>query len=240
LPPEVLSGEAAVGDVLSVAPADEVDQTLVVSEGVQTSVVASIDQPGLQRVTFDLDLAAGYTLVLNPDGSGLVFDEQMLTEVQAAGEQVPSGQTVDLGVAVAATLEAPWAVDAAGKELPTSYELVGDDLVQHVDTTRAVFPVAADPSFGLGWQGVIPVYYLHMTKSETYNIATYRIPNPSWICEFTPTGFGGICETLTRNRATDFVANAQYGVRTGRCLSMWQGYGPAISYLFYDAYTRSC
>jgi hypothetical protein len=36
-------------------------------------------------------------------------------------------------VAVAAAMEAPWAVDAAGNELPTSYDLVDDDLVQRVD-----------------------------------------------------------------------------------------------------------
>ena len=44
-----------------------------------------------------------------------------------------------------ASIGAPWATDADGKNLPTSYTLDGDQLTQHVETTGAVFPVVADP-----------------------------------------------------------------------------------------------
>jgi hypothetical protein len=42
---------------------------------------------------------------------------------------------------------APWAVDAAGTSLPTSFEVRGSTLVQHVDTGGALFPVTADPTY---------------------------------------------------------------------------------------------
>jgi hypothetical protein len=45
-----------------------------------------------------------------------------------------------------AVIEAPWAVDAKGARLPTSYTIQGEHLTQHVDTAGATFPVIADPS----------------------------------------------------------------------------------------------
>lgn len=48
---------------------------------------------------------------------------------------------------VLAHLPAPWAVDAAGAELPTEYVVRGDQITQVVDTEGARFPVVADPFF---------------------------------------------------------------------------------------------
>ncbi len=45
-----------------------------------------------------------------------------------------------------AGISAPWAVDADGTRLPTTFEVDGDRIVQVVDTSRATFPVVADPS----------------------------------------------------------------------------------------------
>ena len=69
--------------------------------------------------------------------------------------------TLDVGIA------RPWAIDAAGASLPTRYELVGDTLVQRVDTTNAVFPVVADPRLTFGF-GV----YLNMTGAEIRAVGT--------------------------------------------------------------------
>lgn len=43
--------------------------------------------------------------------------------------------------------DAPWAVDAAGKSLPTTYKVKDGRIVQTVETRGAVFPVVADPSW---------------------------------------------------------------------------------------------
>jgi hypothetical protein len=63
--------------------------------------------------------------------------------------------------AVAGTIASPWAVDATGRSLPTSYRLEGSTIVQRTDTSGAAFPVVADPklTYGLG-------VYLNMWGSE--------------------------------------------------------------------------
>lgn len=66
---------------------------------------------------------------------------------------------------VIGTIDAPWAKDASGRSIPTSYRLEGNTLVQTVQTSQNTeFPVVADPkiTFGAGvyfnawgyeWQG---------------------------------------------------------------------------------------
>lgn len=242
--PEVLTGETAIGEVLTVSAAAEVDTTYVVeTEGGATSVVASIENPDVTTVSFDLDIDDGYAVYLTGDGGGMVVDEATLADLQKAGEGAPSGTPVDVTVAITATLEAPWAVDATGRELPTRYELDGDVLVQHVDTAGAVFPVAADPSWGLGWQYITPVYYVHYNRSETHSISTYRVDYLSsarWLCDFLPGWAVSLCRTLVSNRASDLVGTAKTAWNSGKCLSYWQGYGSGVSVFFYDAYVRSC
>lgn len=49
----------------------------------------------------------------------------------------------------------PWAIDATGKKLPTSYIIDGDKVYQHVQTDGAVFPVVADPDFA--WWGSLAI-----------------------------------------------------------------------------------
>ncbi|WP_158297050.1 hypothetical protein [Zhihengliuella sp. ISTPL4] len=67
-------------------------------------------------------------------------------------------------------IDAPWAVDADGRSLPTHYEVSGSTLTQIVDTTGASFPVVADPTvnfFG-------PYIQVHLNKTESVAaVATY-------------------------------------------------------------------
>lgn len=49
------------------------------------------------------------------------------------------------GNTIVASFQQPWSVDAEGVELPTHFEVHGNELVQVVDTTDAVFPVVSDP-----------------------------------------------------------------------------------------------
>jgi hypothetical protein len=66
-------------------------------------------------------------------------------------------------------LQTPWAHDANGKELQTSYSVQprSNIVTQHVDTTGAAFPVTADPSTGcgIGWCSV------YFNRAETKAIA---------------------------------------------------------------------
>lgn len=60
-------------------------------------------------------------------------------------------------------LHAPWAVDASGRSLSTTYQLDGNVVVQHIDHRGAAYPVVADPRLAcdLLW------CTLELTRTET-------------------------------------------------------------------------
>lgn len=90
--------------------------------------IANADAPTTYH--FDFDLPRGWRLEARPDGSVLIVDR--------IGE-------------LAGRIEAPWARDATGKELATSFEISGDaNLVQTVAHAGAVYPVLADPRVTFG------------------------------------------------------------------------------------------
>lgn len=60
-------------------------------------------------------------------------------------EVSPNGGAYSVGV-----FEAPWAKDANGKNLPTTYTLSGNTITQHIDASGAAYPVTADPHYTWG------------------------------------------------------------------------------------------
>ncbi|QJU53176.1 hypothetical protein SCB71_07765 [Herbiconiux sp. KACC 21604] len=60
---------------------------------------------------------------------------------------LPTGDTLlsDAAHHYIGTLAAPWARDASGRSLPTSYSWSGSTLTQHVELDGAAFPVLLDP-----------------------------------------------------------------------------------------------
>ncbi|MEZ2370861.1 hypothetical protein [Arthrobacter sp. RCC_34] len=89
---------------------------------------------------------ASTKLSLNKNGS--------VTVKNAAGEQVNN-------------ILPPWAKDATGKSLPTSYTVSGNTLVQKVDHRGAAYPVVADPEYGCG----VPWCSIYFNRGETSLIA---------------------------------------------------------------------
>jgi hypothetical protein len=72
------------------------------------------------------------------------------------------------GAEVIGTVAAPWAKDANGKPVRTSYKLDGNQLIQTIDTNaKTAFPVVADPTVSLGW-----AVYVRWNKDEVHNVAT--------------------------------------------------------------------
>lgn len=66
------------------------------------------------------------------------------------------------GATVLGSIAAPWAKDADGEAVPTSYRIDGGSLVQTVSTTASTaFPVVADPSISYGWN-----IYIKFNKTE--------------------------------------------------------------------------
>ncbi|MBG6192378.1 hypothetical protein IWX64_003350 [Arthrobacter sp. CAN_A212] len=64
----------------------------------------------------------------------------------------------------------PWARDATGKDIPTHYQIRGNDLVQVVmPAADTVYPVVADPQ----WTWFAGGYGAKFNKRETRNFASY-------------------------------------------------------------------
>ncbi len=91
-----------------------------------------IEIPGAdapRALSFGLRLPDRWTAELLADGSVAIGD--------GAGER-------------RGTIAPPWAHDAEGNAIPTSFSLTGTTLVQTIDHHGAVYPVTADPSITLG------------------------------------------------------------------------------------------
>jgi hypothetical protein len=86
---------------------------------------------------------------------------------------------------------APWAVDANGNAVPTSYEVRGDELFQIVSPDAdATYPLVADPSWI--WNG--PIWGMKLNRAETSRVRDYasavfmcgaflgKLPKVGWAC----------------------------------------------------------
>jgi len=124
--------------------------------------------------------------------------------------------------AVVNYLDTPWAHDANGRQLPTSYTVEpGSNVVtQHVNTTGAAFPVTADPSTGcgIGWCSV------YFNRAETKAIAAGGPAGTAALtagCTLIGTPVvGGVC-ALVSGAITAFAQGAN---ANGNCLGII-GYG---------------
>ncbi|MFP5335360.1 MAG: hypothetical protein ACLGIV_08610 [Actinomycetes bacterium] len=147
-------------------------------------------------------------------GSQLVVRDDGTVVVSQRGEQV-------------ATIEAPWAVDAAGKALPTRYETRGATLVQHVDFTGATFPVVADPS--INTCGFL-TYCLKFNRTETLRIQAATLSGmaatAATMCGYVPTwhwvmkAMKALCAGWVAANFASITSQAAYARRSGRCLAI--------------------
>ncbi|MDF2561441.1 MAG: hypothetical protein K0R99_2887 [Microbacterium sp.] len=109
------------------------------------AVVAVPDANSPDAYEFELEMPEGMVATLEDDGSvSIELDPEL-------------GSSID-GVTAEATfgvIKAPWAQDAAGNALETSFTLEGNTLTQHIDLDAAEqFPVIADPEAEwMGWFG---------------------------------------------------------------------------------------
>ncbi|WP_157868466.1 hypothetical protein [Streptomyces caatingaensis] len=139
----VYSGVARSTDLAVQPTVDGGARTLVTLK----DSAASTDQ------RFALNLPEGALVLPDADGGYHV------SRTTAGGKSVMVG-----------AIEAPWAKDANGKPVATSYKLEGNTLTQHIETNKdTAFPVVADPK--ITWGNVTGTAYF--TKSETKNIAIY-------------------------------------------------------------------
>lgn len=99
--------------------------TVPKEDGDYQKLILMKTQDAPKQYRFPLNTPEGGRSVKNDDGSISVFDKN--------GEQ--AGQ-----------FNAPWAYDANGKEVPTWYDIEGDEMVQHIEPgPDNVYPIIADP-----------------------------------------------------------------------------------------------
>lgn len=126
---------------------DRQASTIVQDAGEATQILTVIEGASApMSYKFDFSLSDEMQLVARANGE--VFIQQ-------------SGVTVG-------KIEAPWAIDANGVEVPTSYEVRANRLIQKVSHQGAAYPVVADPRIAFG------IYaYITYSRSETVSLAGY-------------------------------------------------------------------
>lgn len=132
------------GAALSTGPVDYIAQP----DATGVAIMGVLDRASVPVLSFDLEVSDGLTLMLDQeDGS-----------IDIVGPD---------GVALGA-IESPWALDAAGRAVPTHYTLARRRLTQHVDLAAATaFPVVADPK--VTWGLISGTVYF--SKLETRDIS---------------------------------------------------------------------
>ncbi|MBM7171576.1 DNRLRE domain-containing protein [Streptomyces sp. G44] len=107
-------------------------------------------------------IPAGMKVVTHDDGSVSLYSEGD-DDAGKAPLKEPAG-----------FFDAPWAKDANGNDVPTSYKVVGNKLIQHVDfDADSAFPIVIDPSW---WSMTKKIF-----KCATYGLAPF-------VFGFTPAG----------------------------------------------------
>lgn len=119
-----------------------------------STVIASAEQPE----EYSYDFGVGATVELQDDGSALVTRESGTPNVEL----------------IVAIIDAPWATDAAGKAVDTSYVANGSVLTQVVSHwgQDVTYPVVADPSFD---QPNIFQFRVRFNRAETKTIAQFGL-----------------------------------------------------------------
>ena len=121
-------------------------------------------------------------------------------------------------------IDFPWAVDAAGRALPTRYEVSGSTLTQIVDTREAEFPVVADPTV----QFYGPYIQVHLNKTESIAaVGTYATcaavlnKSPVWFAKALQIACGTVAAFSTAQLAGGQCVSIHYVVAVGGPAGVW-------------------
>lgn len=188
----------AVG-LSQVVPGPGVDYVARPTEG-GLQVAAIIDKATSLSQSYQF---VGKSLELLPSGWVLVRDD-------------PKGRPV-------AVIGAPWAVDAVGASLRSTFTVKGDVLTQTtVATSTTSFPVVADPIVSWGILGADVTF----TKSETKSIAskTGYAQTASAVCAIFPIPVAVGCGALMAIWSTMLDKTFNNAAAAGKCVKMFVPY----------------
>lgn len=160
----------AKGDAANTPVAEDASGSAVYAQEInnhQSRIITSIDDENdAASFEYSFELDENQHLATTEDGIPFVYDK--------------TGDTYSIVTIMAE----PWAKDANGASLSTTYEVIAANVTQHVDTTGAAYPVVADPTWTVGGaKAVVPSIrggaadvYLNKTASHDFNGAN------NWVC----------------------------------------------------------
>ncbi|SDO37119.1 hypothetical protein SAMN05216368_11639 [Cryobacterium flavum] len=177
------SGDAAYA-MLRALSAD----SIVKQSGSQQSLITVLEKGNIAE--FELSLPIGFEPSIQPDGSVDLKSE--------SGTLTPF-------------IEVPWALDANGTRVQTSYTIVGDILQQTIAIDGAEFPIVADPSiqwipfpviaaWGYEWEAVVKALGTIAVASAGAGCALTKVP--SVVLKV----FKALCGVVGVNTAKDTLA----------------------------------
>jgi hypothetical protein len=128
---------------------------------------------------------------LTGPAAGSEFDYTFGLPDGATRTELPDGDTLlaDAAHHYIGTLAAPWARDAAGRDLPTRYEWTGNTLTQHVDLdAQTAYPVLLDPNwyYSYDFSAALPLYSARYPKAT--ELAASHLLHVCFNCHFPITG----------------------------------------------------
>ena len=184
-------------------------------------------------ITDESQSAVDYTLGLPAGAEVRPQDDGSLIVVRPKGEEA---------VEVFGAIAKPWATDANGKSLTTSYTYKAGVLTQKVDTTGAAFPVVADPSVQFGFH-IVPVAYIQYSRSETLQARDRMTTHQALVtllCAATDPA-APFCAAAVTIQYGDLRDTVNAAVAVGRCLKLRMPLHPGPqAILAYDAYVHIC
>lgn len=189
------------GPLLNTTVGGATISTYATNDGTQT-LIEIPSASAAREYRFPLDIPEGGESVLRADGSVAIFD--------ASGNSLGG-------------FYAPWAVDADGNDVPTSYRLSGQTLIQTVDTRKVTaFPVLADPQRGTAWWGV----WFRYSKAETKKIANALKNSNSYVvkdmltaaCGLVPGWTAGACAIIVQAKWYLTMQPAIDAAAKGKCI----------------------
>lgn len=167
---------------------------VVYDNGNGSSTIPVVHQDGSLQIATVIDNASapkryeytleGKSIQLTSDGAAAVYDgEGQLTSV----------------------VEAPWAKDTNGNDVPTHFEVAGDTLTQVVDfDANTAFPVVADPKYWWGVQLVLTSAQVNKGLA-LHGGAVAAFGGVAAVCAFLT---AGVCGVIAAVIAAAFGINA--------------------------------
>lgn len=226
----VISIESSLADVTIGIPggrsADaEVVDDRVVYDGVSkdTSIVAQASVEGGAQILVTIDSAAAPTefefpLTL-PDGAHLSLNEDGSASIVQKG--APDTGEVAL-------IETPWALDAAGDQVPTHFLVRGDTLVQVVEHgVDFMYPIVADPQYVTNCGNITCTRYISVATTNSIFKDRFNSTWSGWSVTYGAiclgaaliSGPGGVvCGFISLLLIDDLVTNLEYAGKNGKCL----------------------